>query len=445
MKRKFYFAGTNSFVGITEWNNWENRSHALKLHIKRKLGINSLHYLKNNGYEIPTCAFCGRDNQLFGVITTVVDDVIQIDDVTFKYGVNQAGYKHYCFTPDEPKCPGKLLNPNSAEFIMGVYQIDKEEALSIIHKRNKSPFYAESHASLIDYKKSQSRGEDWRLRVGITKEEQGLLCTNGHSSDAYKERYGDKWLAVKEQHNASKVNSLETFINRYGDADGAIKFKEYTTTVSQSLPNFIRRHGEVAGKLKFFELMVKKSNFQSDVTTYDEFVDYAFEFIKHDVLYKLNSYPLEDKLAKRRGIIIGLELFNKTFMDLKTSLQISHPETMSIDWVTFPTRTKYGYVFYNDDGILFRSAHEFKFYTDLLAAGFESSDIEINKRYGRGQRSFDFYIISLNKYIEIAGLTGMDWYDDKMENKRLEFDCLIVPVSEMTSTIDKLTKLKNTI
>ena len=48
------------------------------------------------------------------------------------------------------------MNPNSIEYNVIKFGLSKEEALNLIHERNKSPFYKINHKSEDEYRKFQS-------------------------------------------------------------------------------------------------------------------------------------------------------------------------------------------------------------------------------------------------------------------------------------------------
>ena len=152
------------------------------------------------------CAFCGKRNNLWTLDLTVsCDRVITINNI--KYRPNK--HHNFCYEISRKtsidRCPGKLLNPNSREFIAKTRGVSNEEALKIIHSRNKSPFYAGNHSSQEEYAEFQrtrfygrplemvqkgitkiaetrAKNEESKIRSGwssITREDGHLLRSNG--------------------------------------------------------------------------------------------------------------------------------------------------------------------------------------------------------------------------------------------------------------------------
>lgn len=75
----------------------------------------------------------------------------------------------------------------------------------------------------------------------------------GASVDGFKEKYGDTY---KEEMRKSKDNtSLESYINRYGENEGLVKYAERVDRhkFAMSLEGFVERHGEELGNLKYLK------------------------------------------------------------------------------------------------------------------------------------------------------------------------------------------------
>ena len=131
------------------------------------------------GFVPKTCGFCGRKNMRmsFRLNVDLETRIINVDDVLYEDPQDL----YYCFsTPHEREkdtmgeCRGKTLNPNSAEFIQVVHNLStREDALTMIHNRNSSPFYRENHASNEMYsafQRAQFYGRPAKeVRAGILK------------------------------------------------------------------------------------------------------------------------------------------------------------------------------------------------------------------------------------------------------------------------------------
>lgn len=140
----------------------------------------------------------------------------------------------------------KKLNTNSVEYISIVYNVNSDEALKILHSRNKSPFYKSNFTSDIEYQLSQRKfsprcpeyyidkinpkTESLYTDQEIEKEITGLQCRFGkrNTNENCKDR------------NVFRSNA-EGFIEKYGEQEGLLRHQEYklkgVENRSQS-PNF---------------------------------------------------------------------------------------------------------------------------------------------------------------------------------------------------------------
>ena len=119
--------------------------HSLRLHLAKKTKT-SFSVLNE---EPVRCVFCGKVNQTHYPKYQISED----RQVTI-VGTGYRNIKKYCFDQTSD-CPGKRLNPNSVEFVSKTEGLSEEEALRLIHTRNKSPFYLENHKTKHDYQKTQ--------------------------------------------------------------------------------------------------------------------------------------------------------------------------------------------------------------------------------------------------------------------------------------------------
>lgn len=154
-------------------------------------------------------------------------------------------------------CPGKKLNPNSINFVSKSRNISENEALDLIHRRNKSQFYECNHSSKEDYKKYQSRNEEW-----------------------YK--------------------------NKYGDMEGQERWKKYCKRQSYAgvkLGYFIEKYGEEIGKEKY-----KKLNLSKDSVSFQHFLNKLGSYEKARVEYdkRLQQIVYDNGLLKNKHYCNGV-------------------------------------------------------------------------------------------------------------------------------------------
>lgn len=244
-------------LGLTttlQLKNYEKLNLYLTKNLKRKYTTEKLiEVLESNGYQIKKCKICNRPIN-FQIIFDENIKIIGVEHLT-RYSNYQYCYAFY------NDCPGRTLNPNSAEFISKVLDITESEALDYIKKNNKSPFYKENHKTKDSYAKYQSRNKNFFIK-----------------------RYGKKEGLKRWQLSIDKANysrSLDGFIEKYGKINGTIKWNEYQRkkdTVSRknfkteeeylariaqlklTFENFVRKYGEEKGKIKWDEYNKNRSN-----------------------------------------------------------------------------------------------------------------------------------------------------------------------------------------
>ncbi|MDF1551403.1 MAG: hypothetical protein P1P88_26515, partial [Bacteroidales bacterium] len=112
---------------------------------------------KENSYEETFCPFCGEKSD-FNFIYKFSNEIC-ILDIEHKTKFGKIDF--YCYRGK--LCSGGHLNPNSKEFISKSLKISNDEALKIIHNRNKSPFYRSNFSNDKEYKKAQQRDLNWYI------------------------------------------------------------------------------------------------------------------------------------------------------------------------------------------------------------------------------------------------------------------------------------------
>lgn len=148
-------------------------------------------------------------------------------------------------------CGLKKLNPNSKEYVMLAYGFNTlEEANDYILKRNKSPFYRNNHDTEEAYANYQRRDENFYgseekykeilTKISLNSSKEGLIKRHGNakadkickskdssSKKYFIEKYGEDWEFYYLEKNEKTVQTLENFIQRYGQIIGEIKYNLY--------------------------------------------------------------------------------------------------------------------------------------------------------------------------------------------------------------------------
>lgn len=253
--------------------------------LKRSIGrkhINLLLLLKNNGYDIKVCNVC-KSKLVYpkNIIVKLDKDKCYIDCISY-------GKYLYC------GCLNGSLNPNSVDFISKTYNVNDDEAMCILKKKNSSLFYKENHETIELYKKSQSRNLVW-----------------------YKNNFGDvegerkfkrfiKIVTESGKNTTGKIkdsSSLEFFIKKYGKEEGIIKFNKKCELSKNTLNSFICRYGGKIGKIKYKEYCQKLSDRMS-ITWYIERFGTKEGTLKWKELckkYRITIDNLIKKYGKKKG------------------------------------------------------------------------------------------------------------------------------------------------
>lgn len=122
----------------------------------------------------------------------------------------------------------KKLNTNSVKYISIVYNVDSDEALKILHSRNKSPFYKSNFKSDSEYQLSQRKFSPKCQEYYIDKinPKTEALYTD---QEIKKEITALQWrFGKKNFNNRNKFRSnVEGFIEKYGEEEGRLRYQEY--------------------------------------------------------------------------------------------------------------------------------------------------------------------------------------------------------------------------
>lgn len=435
---KYYCIDTGMYLKISKPDDYKKRSFAVKNHITRR-NIHIDKIFNEKKFEIYHCSFCGYRNNRYFFLTEIKDNTIEIIGIDYTYDNTTTGF-YYCWGANK-ECSGRKLNPNSADFVSKSHNVSLEQALNIIHKRNSTPFYSINHSSLEDYIKFQSRDDEWLEKHNISKEERHKSLSYSHSLECYLKKYGEKGYEIHSNIRKSKAITLESLMHRHGNEKGKEIYDNWKKKTSHTLDNFISRYGFIEGRLKYIFYISKKQKQERCFETIDDLIDYSFVLLQRNSLYKLKDFNVNEYLSGYNSVRIGLETFNISLSKFIEKLKEKYQCINSIH-MKQQKRGKYGYVFFTNNGSMLRSKLEYEFYIGLKEAGFDDDDLLIDGIYPNSKLRYDFYIKSLDLYIEIAGLSGIDWYDEKMDYKKNNMKSLIIKYEDFNNTIDKLKDLR---
>lgn len=434
---KFLCSETNKSIFIKNFLDYKKRSFAVKNHIS-KSGHSLNEILKKKNIIIKNCVFCTDPNMNFYLLTEINEDKIFITGIEYIHRKNSNLYKieNYCWGANK-ECPGRQLNPNSKEFISKVLGVSIDEAVDIIHSRNKSPFYKKNHSSDLEYHQYQSRSKEWFEKNKKDREDWINKAKYARSEKGYLDRFGEdgskRWNKVQK----SKAITLENLISKYGNNEGHSRWIKWKHLTNINYDTFIRKYGRKEGALRYFEFISKKSKVNVFVNDYDSFLVFCYEILKRNSFYKLKSFSVLNYLKKYSFFNIGTEYFEILENQFLDDLKQRYLDINLFD-ITPSNREKYGQVFFTANGRLLRSINEMNFYTELLKFGVNETDIIIDGCYPKSNLRFDFYIKPFNMYIEIAGMNDLDWYSEKMNLKKKLFNPVILEPENIDTFLKEL-------
>jgi hypothetical protein len=236
----------------------------VKLHniVKRTLGKHlkklnlSLNDFVSQHIELKVCRSCDNIAEYdFKYRVQYNRDCIKYTASSISYPKYEQYEKLYC-----GKCL-KQYNANSIIYVSNIYGVSSEIANEIILKRNKSPFYRTNFDSVEDYKKSQSRSENFYInKYGEIK-----------GKKKYKEHI-KKWYesSNSEEHRKKKDSmSLKFHLRKYGKEEGIKQFNNRKLNVLNDLDSLKAKYGELEG-IKRYKEKIKKLSYNNTLDGYKE-------------------------------------------------------------------------------------------------------------------------------------------------------------------------------
>jgi hypothetical protein len=279
-------------------NNTNSLTKKLKTVFKRTTGIDLNNYICEK-FGAEKCRCCKEEYPTVEIITIVENNSLIITG--FKYIKKYI----YCYGKNK-KCVGKKLNPNSAEFIKMVMNLDtNDEALKYIKNNNKSPFYKENYTTEEEYKRAQSRDVNF-----------------------YIEKYGEA-LGIETYNNIIKKavykRSLEYYIENHGYSQGKIIYDSIQKNKDNSSFNYFLKKHDNNEEIALFEFNLKNSKTiitidnlikkygEEGTVRYQNFLD------KCAYVHKIEYYI--EKYGEEEGLILYEEINKIRTFNLENSIK----------------------------------------------------------------------------------------------------------------------------
>lgn len=242
---KWKIAETDYVINVNKPLTKISLRQSLKVKCSR-MKLDWVNQIQSRFSNLRTCGFCGNiDSSYYFAYEQVDVNELKITGLEYETDL------HYC---RRPACNGSKLNPNSVEFVSQSRKISKDDALALIHSRNKTPFYRCNHASDEAYARSQN------IYDGLTAQQTAEIIAKqnyARSLQGYKDRYGvdgDRmWREVQRQ----KAITVENLSRLYDDADQRVA--SWKAKTGGSLDNYIRRYGDTELAKQLYVQHVRKS------------------------------------------------------------------------------------------------------------------------------------------------------------------------------------------
>ena len=401
---------------ISNYNNFEFTSkkdiindsaafkRAIKLSLKRKYHKSLIDVMIDLDFIPNTCNHCGH---------FIEPNLIKYHNIENKIFIDYIGYENinyrFCKTKN---CIGAKLNPNSIEFVKKTYSFNTdEEAKTYIHSRNKTPFYAENHSSIEDYKNYQRRDKQWYIDNNINYEKY-IEKANYHKSLDYKIKQYGKELGTQIYNESCKEKSLfskEILEKKINNSNDIIKIRK-NFLISSS-------HNRLSNDM--FESLNTMCEYlyKNIPITYKTFITY--DYISKNILRKkyVELFCEINNITKEEFANIFLSYcYDKT--DIKTGYKYKLIKHLL-----------FGSLYITNEGNLLRSKFELDFYIEMCKYDLNKKPYYTDKKYPNQINTnykYDFCFPEINFYIEIAGLDKFETYKTKLNIKKQLFSPYIV-------------------
>lgn len=391
----------------------------------KKRGMSSLVETLYKLHDVRYCGFCGA--KMHTTQFEFLYDVADNNMVTIRSGGSKKdkpyGKYYACIEKD---CSRHGLNPNSVEFVSKAFNVSLDDALSIIHKRNASPFYVTNYNSIDDYIEYQSHSymsSEQRDLANIQRQE-----TYYKNKEAYISKYG---IAAWDDFNKRKnTTSFDYFLKKHNNnyEIATIEFNKRIKLIIPERPKFDAPYDKI---LKWWNgnyggLCKTKEEFYTECTDRLSkkgiigkclFINGLYDVINNKGEFKKDQY----------FFWIGSIIF-----EVQDFFDFLHIQKEVIHVINKFSTKMYSYS-HVVDGFCFRSDMEYTFYTKIKGLP-NVVVLGTNQRYptlsNNGKlRFYDFKIECNNKiyYIELCSNIDNEYIHNQLIKQESFGSICIIP------------------
>lgn len=409
----------NFNIYITINNDIENSGYMNQLlttFIHRYINVSMYEHLYRK------CGFCGgvcKKNIRYNY--EIINDELTIKSVNYNH--DKDGYLfYYCF---EKTCIGKKLNPNSIEFISKSRNLNYEDAMSYLKKRNKSPFYKENYDNIEDYTNYQkhtdfSDAKKVSIREKLKKVSSKDYIIQKHGLDYYND------LCKRKD-----SSSLYGFIKRYGKELGTIKFNEKNEKSILTLQKCIDKHGQSLGVYKYAYIQYYRN--RDKLLSYDNMIKFYIKDINKECYLKKKTLTVNRVISLIRDLDkeVIKHYFKKDILDFCGIIfdYFNRKYQCDANYIYLFNNSKFrSYTKITENGYL-RSRGEIILYDNVIKF-ISANDITLNKNYENSNYKSDMFISNIG-HIEIMGMCNDLEYVRKMKLKKSLFNPILIESNEI--------------
>lgn len=291
--------------------------------------------------------------------------------------------------------PPHSMNANSVKYNMLKFGLTEEDALALIHSRNKSPFYRHNHIDHEEYRKFQAHDSF------SDEQKQEIQVKQDLGRKHWAEKLGkDKVRELKDS------SSLKFHVKKYGSELGKIKFNEKNKNT----------RGKRIKDIKTKEQMQQHLLSQYKISSSGDLKIWFNYKIENKSIISI-LFLIENNTLTKHTIPIQFGKTVFSISDIYDFLGVKYLKEF-IEKRVRPNKRGYTYNAVVDGNFL-RSGKEITFYRLLEENGI--AIIDTNKSYpNTGRNFYDFCIDILGKryYIEIIGSSDLKYKHKLLEREK---------------------------